>query len=199
MDVPEESFRYPDSDAESKPSYRRTLWHQCYFNINMHTILNKSLRGTGCFQNQHQNRPASFTSGNRIVLVSPVTAQTQSHQTSSTTSSPAVEDAPLLSGTSHQAIDVATRLALERLYHSVEARRCHPRSSSTKRVHHQLNSPETQQLDLLYLQAQDQKNPLSQRLKNQERQPDFYANVGDAIRTLREDIPLLFQKDLNCE
>ncbi|MEW5298602.1 MAG: hypothetical protein WDW36_001706 [Sanguina aurantia] len=37
------------------------------------------------------------------------------------------------------------------------------------------------------------------RLKNQERQPDFYANVGDAIRTLREDIPLLFAKDLNYE
>ena len=28
--------------------------------------------------------------------------------------------------------------------------------------------------------------------------PDFYANLGQAIRTLREDIPLLFQKDLNC-
>jgi len=28
---------------------------------------------------------------------------------------------------------------------------------------------------------------------------DYYANVGDAIRTLREDIPLLFNKDLNCE
>ena len=28
--------------------------------------------------------------------------------------------------------------------------------------------------------------------------PDFYANLGQATRTLREDIPLLFQKDLNC-
>jgi hypothetical protein len=34
--------------------------------------------------------------------------------------------------------------------------------------------------------------------KDDKRQ-DFYANVGDAIRTLREDIPLLFQQDLNCE
>ena len=32
-----------------------------------------------------------------------------------------------------------------------------------------------------------------------DRDPDFFANVGDAIRTLREDYPLLFAKDLNCE
>lgn len=27
---------------------------------------------------------------------------------------------------------------------------------------------------------------------------DFYVNAGVAIRTLREDIPLLFQQDLDC-
>jgi hypothetical protein len=32
-----------------------------------------------------------------------------------------------------------------------------------------------------------------------EKSPDYYANVGDAIRTLREDIPRLFEQDLNCE
>jgi hypothetical protein len=32
-----------------------------------------------------------------------------------------------------------------------------------------------------------------------EKSSDYYANVGDAIRTLREDIPLLFRQDLNCE
>jgi hypothetical protein len=32
-----------------------------------------------------------------------------------------------------------------------------------------------------------------------ERTPDFYANVGDAIRTLRDDVPLLFERELNCE
>jgi hypothetical protein len=32
-----------------------------------------------------------------------------------------------------------------------------------------------------------------------EKQADYYANVGDAIRTLREDIPALFVKDLNCK
>ncbi len=28
---------------------------------------------------------------------------------------------------------------------------------------------------------------------------DFYANVGNAIRTLREEIPLLFQQDFTCK
>jgi hypothetical protein len=31
----------------------------------------------------------------------------------------------------------------------------------------------------------------------EERDKDFFANVGDAIRTLREDYPLLFAKELN--
>ena len=38
-----------------------------------------------------------------------------------------------------------------------------------------------------------------QQQDEEQRRRDFYANVGDAIRTLREDIPLLFHKDLNCE
>lgn len=32
-----------------------------------------------------------------------------------------------------------------------------------------------------------------------ERDKEFFANVGDAIRTLREDYPMLFVKNLNCE
>lgn len=42
---------------------------------------------------------------------------------------------------------------------------------------------------------QQQQTPPDQR----ERSPDYYANVGDAIRTLREDIPQLFDRELNCE
>lgn len=30
------------------------------------------------------------------------------------------------------------------------------------------------------------------------RNPDFYANVGKAVETLKEEIPFLFQKDLSC-
>lgn len=36
-----------------------------------------------------------------------------------------------------------------------------------------------------------------QQTKNQAKSPDYYANVGDAIRTLRDDIPSLFERDLN--
>jgi hypothetical protein len=43
-------------------------------------------------------------------------------------------------------------------------------------------------------QQQQQQTPPEQR----ERTPDYYANVGDAIRTLREDIPQLFSRELNC-
>lgn len=32
-----------------------------------------------------------------------------------------------------------------------------------------------------------------------EKSPDYYANVGDAIRTLREDVPRLFEQDLNYD
>ena len=35
--------------------------------------------------------------------------------------------------------------------------------------------------------------------QNRQRRDDFYANVGDAIRTLREETPLLFQQELTCE
>ena len=35
--------------------------------------------------------------------------------------------------------------------------------------------------------------------QNKQRRDDFYANVGDAIRTLREETPLLFQQELTCE
>lgn len=38
-----------------------------------------------------------------------------------------------------------------------------------------------------------------QRTKNQEKTGDYFANLGDAIRTLRDDIPSLFERDLNCE
>ncbi|GLI62674.1 hypothetical protein VaNZ11_005350 [Volvox africanus] len=36
-----------------------------------------------------------------------------------------------------------------------------------------------------------------QRTRNQDRSEDYFANVGDAIRCLREDIPMLFQRELN--
>jgi hypothetical protein len=32
----------------------------------------------------------------------------------------------------------------------------------------------------------------------EERKEDFYANVGDAIRTLREDVPTCLKSEMNC-
>lgn len=42
----------------------------------------------------------------------------------------------------------------------------------------------------------------SSKLKDADskrKKDDFYANVGSAIRTLREETPLLFQQDLTCK
>lgn len=44
--------------------------------------------------------------------------------------------------------------------------------------------------------------PEQSKLKDPDskhKQEEYYANVGDAIRTLREETPFLFQQDLTCE
>lgn len=35
--------------------------------------------------------------------------------------------------------------------------------------------------------------------KDPKQREEFYANIGEAIRTLKREIPQLFQKDLTCE
>lgn len=56
---------------------------------------------------------------------------------------------------------------------------------------------------LLHLAVKLEESPSPSQLKEQEeerrKRQDYYANVGDAIRTLREEIPLLFFRDLTCE
>lgn len=47
----------------------------------------------------------------------------------------------------------------------------------------------------VFLVSVDEKPPT----KNQEKCPDYYANVGDAIRTLRDDVPALFERELNFD
>ena len=44
-------------------------------------------------------------------------------------------------------------------------------------------------------------SPASAKQAEEERRKrqDYYANVGDAIRTLREEIPRIFVQDLTCE
>lgn len=74
--------------------------------------------------------------------------------------------------------DFGTRVTLERLYCAT-------------------NGMDVAQPLLLGVTVDDR----PQRTRNQDREkdPDYFANVGDAIRSLREDIPMLFQRELNCE
>ena len=53
----------------------------------------------------------------------------------------------------------------------------------------QVNKPPTQQIH----------KQVTKPGKDPKQRGDFYANVGEAIRVLRAEIPLLFQKDLTCE
>ena len=50
--------------------------------------------------------------------------------------------------------------------------------------------------EVLFLQTEEKPK---QRDINKDKKQEYFANVGDAIRTLRDDIPDLFNKDLNCE
>ena len=54
---------------------------------------------------------------------------------------------------------------------------------------------------LLHLAVQLEESPqkLQQDQEERRKRQDYYANVGDAIRTLREETPLLFWRDLTCE
>ncbi len=50
----------------------------------------------------------------------------------------------------------------------------------------------------LAVRLDDPPDAVKEREERRKRQ-EFYANVGDAIRTLREEIPLLFVQDFTCE
>ncbi len=89
--------------------------------------------------------------------------------------------APAPAATGSSLTDLSARIVLERLYHWGA-----PSSDATE------PSPQ------VVLAVSTEEKP-SQREKNQDRSPDYFANVGDAIRTLREDIPLLFEREISCE
>lgn len=81
--------------------------------------------------------------------------------------------------------DFGTRVTLERLYHN-------SRSGVTNHTSWQ----DVWSGEGAFFVSLEEK---PQRTRNQERTPDYFANVGDAIRTLREDIPSLFEQELNCK
>jgi hypothetical protein len=88
---------------------------------------------------------------------------------------------PCEPSTSSPLADLGLRLALERIYQWSQEPACGALC--------QLPGPPT----VLLVTLEDSKR------NKEQRSDDYFANVGDAIRSLREDIPLLFQRDLNCE
>jgi hypothetical protein len=66
--------------------------------------------------------------------------------------------------------------------------------SSASTLHHDTTTTQLAPRNLeVHLDNEPPKTP------SREKSPDYYANVGDAIRTLREDFPLLFAKDPNYD
>ncbi|GAX75857.1 hypothetical protein CEUSTIGMA_g3300.t1 [Chlamydomonas eustigma] len=59
------------------------------------------------------------------------------------------------------------------------------------------NASEYLWLPTAYLANAIEEKP--QRTKEERKRNEYFANVGDAIRTLREDIPSLFNRDLNYD
>uniref|UniRef100_A0A061R745 Uncharacterized protein n=1 Tax=Tetraselmis sp. GSL018 TaxID=582737 RepID=A0A061R745_9CHLO len=104
--------------------------------------------------------------------------------------------------TSQDSDQARFRLALEKLFRSenaknyVRGRLAHDKNSR-KLVHVSALSDSSFQVRLEEKSKNKSKN--SNGDKGSGRSEDFYANVGYAIRTLREDIPLLFLRDLNYE
>ncbi|KAJ9519921.1 hypothetical protein QJQ45_014646 [Haematococcus lacustris] len=83
--------------------------------------------------------------------------------------------------------DLHTRANLERIYY---------RSGLEPPVRHQPSPPSPPILhEPLRVSSPPTERP--QQNRNQQRTADYFANVGDAIRTLRQDIPELFHTDLN--
>jgi len=100
---------------------------------------------------------------------------------------------------SNAAAALGARLVLERLYAGQEVSPLPPLVCLPQVLEQQTSREQQQQ--------QQQQTPSEQGYRgggsggdNEERhKQDFFANLGDAIRTLREDIPDLFSRDLNCE
>lgn len=85
------------------------------------------------------------------------------------------------------------RAVLERLYHASGSFWTAPTCSP-------LDDPKQQGLCIVAVEPEGSILQVSLNEKpNKVKSPDYYANVGDAIRALREDIPHLFERELDCE
>ena len=68
-------------------------------------------------------------------------------------------------------------------------------STSTTLTNLQSSTLQDAQVNLQTAGAHDNQ----QQNQQQQQRDDFYVNLGLAVRTLREDLPLLFSKDLNYD
>lgn len=87
--------------------------------------------------------------------------------------------------------------ALERVYFEDEYLRSEERMSELPphRLSRRISDTEKRLLELVFpVQLSGPPGPP----KSKEKKEDFYANVGDAIRTLREDVPTCLKDDINC-
>mmetsp|Transcript_20782 Transcript_20782/g.35526 ORF Transcript_20782/g.35526 Transcript_20782/m.35526 type:complete len:448 (+) Transcript_20782:88-1431(+) len=87
---------------------------------------------------------------------------------------------------------ISARLQLERLWHLGSVEQPAPLSSCPTTL-----MPQSPQLVHRASSPPPPTEERTQKNRNSERTPDYFANVGDCIRTLREDVPQLFSKDLN--
>lgn len=84
------------------------------------------------------------------------------------------------------AADFGTKITLQRLERSLEQSRLGE------------SAPDFVWLpDISMMASATEEKPT--RTKSEDKKSDYFANVGDAIRTLRDDVPSLFERDLNCE
>lgn len=65
----------------------------------------------------------------------------------------------------------------------------------SRRLSRRISDTEKRLLDLVFpVQLSGPPGPP----QSKEKKEDFYANVGDAIRTLREDVPTCLKDDIRC-
>lgn len=102
--------------------------------------------------------------------------------------------------------DVPIRHHLEVLYRTdscpAACQQLAPQLLSSSSVEFAQRQPSVQMAVMQKEKEREQNESPSSKLEAAEaklKQQDYYANVGDAIRTLREEVPLLFIVPLSCE
>lgn len=100
--------------------------------------------------------------------------------------------------------DMPIRHHLEFLYRTdscpAACQQLAPKSLSSSNLESAQRQPSVQ-MAVMEKEKEKNESPSSmlEAAEAKRKQQDYYANVGDAIRTLREEVPLLFRVPLSCE